>query len=142
MNDPANPFHSIISITHDENSPLSFGRSGSNPPYVYAFQLKLKNEQEQAQSVSSVVVSSDGEVKLTNEGNAVIPAGDTRIFVLPLPPMDDSPMENGLFFDDFQKQFGTFEVKVTLADGSYGSWVFAADVVFEMLEAGAKAVAR
>lgn len=142
-----NPFHSIIQLIEDVNSPLSFGRSGSQgQPYVYAFQLKLRNLSGSAEAIAEVVISSSDEKIIIKVDEKMVLHGKTvwseTTLVGVLPPVEGSTMENGLFFDDFQKRWGTFEIKVTLADGSYGSWVYPADEVHKLLEAGAASVAR
>lgn len=152
MTDETNPFHSMIAITRDENSPLSFGRSGDNPPYVFAFQLKCRNTWDKPLEIREAKFSSANAGFSSMEGvilwadleavkNPIRPEAEF-ILIAKLPPMRDSGMENGLFLDDFRKQFASFSAQIILKDGSYGYWVFPADEVEAMLAAGEKSVAR
>jgi hypothetical protein len=133
-----------ITLIEDENSPLSFSKSGSQgQPYVYAFQIKCLNVSDEAIVVEGASFSSGVTEQMIAPSLTEKPIPPQHEFVLVgvLPPAVGVPMmENGLYFDDFRKQFGVFSVSIALQGRGTGLWVFDAAKVEEMLAAGEKAL--
>lgn len=139
------PISYPISWTEDINSPLSFGRSGDNPPYVYAFQFKCRNTSAEpivisAASVISMIGGQSIDMKVPDKP---IPPDGEFVMIGVISAVEGSAMENGLFFDDFRKQFEGFNIGVHVEGlPERMNWFFLMDAIEAMLAAGEKAVAR
>ncbi len=144
MTDEPSPFHSIIQLIEDENSPLSFGKSGSQgQPYVCAFQFKGVNIWDKPIHLKTVVFRSTmGPSAITQDlnGEKPVQAGDSFTLVAALDQIEGSAMERGLYFDEFRKRFGSFSIAIFLKDGSSGAWLANIDDVEKFLAAGEKAM--
>jgi hypothetical protein len=111
----------------DENSPLSFTRSGDEPPWVYAFQIKGKSRSSDPIVPVEAFVKSNvdgrklplafGEGALVPVSQRVVAPDGTFILIAVLPSADPK-FSGGLPATVFHNQFASFTITFKYEGGA------------------------
>ena len=130
----------------DENSPLSFGRSGDGPTLVDAFQIKGLNRSKDPVSPTRAFIKSnvDGKIlplDLAN-GGALVPVSDfviapNREFTLIATlPSNDSTRTGGLPATVFHREYASFSINFEYDNGEKIERRFEKSKVDRLIEKG------
>ena len=111
----------------DENSPLSFTRSGDSPTFVYAFQIKGRNRSsDPINPMDAFVKSNINGTILPLQFNAdgrpvsekvIAPSPNGDFVLIAVLPSTKGPYSGGFTFAEFRRDFGSFTINFTYEGG-------------------------